>query len=149
MWGGSSGRTRPKVVADSLAEFSADDVVTLALHTPEGADRAEKFLERRPAPIPVVIDPSGKFCDALGIYKRPVNVVIDRHGAVRFAGLNKRGLPQAVAELVAEPFDPGVLPPTPPEGGEFPQFSTPIKRTESWLGLGLPSGAPSPARRCR
>ena len=47
--------------------------------------------------VPVLLDSTGEFCDALGIYKDPVNVIVDRNGVVRYAGLNGNGLKQAVA----------------------------------------------------
>lgn len=86
-------------------EKAGDDVVTLFIHTPEGADDGEKFIERLKVDAPMAIDPTGAFLDELGIYREPVNVVIDRNGEVRYAGLNTRGLTQAVDQLLAEKLD--------------------------------------------
>jgi hypothetical protein len=40
------------------------------------------------------------------MYRRPANVVVDRNGTVRYAGLNAQGLADAAAVLAAEPFEP-------------------------------------------
>lgn len=89
--------------AQRAVEGMADrGAVVIALHTPDGAEKAETWLENHPQTAKVVIDPSGAFCDAIGAYRSPVNLVIDRAGAVRYAGLNEEGLKAAVAELVEE-----------------------------------------------
>ncbi|MHC5002863.1 MAG: TlpA family protein disulfide reductase [Planctomycetota bacterium] len=122
----STARAWPQRVARLLEDQAAgSDLRILALHTPDNADLAETYLGRRPAPVPVVIDADGDWCDALGVYRRPVNIVIGRHGAVRYAGLNERGLSEAVRRLLAEPFDasrpvPAPRPVTEPDAG-FPQ----------------------------
>ena len=87
----------------------------MLLHTPQGADGLQAFLERRPLQQTVVLDGRGTFCDALGAFERPVNVLVDRQGRVRSAGLNARGLRAALTALVAEPFDPAAAPPPPRE----------------------------------
>ncbi|MEE9128420.1 MAG: redoxin domain-containing protein [Phycisphaerales bacterium] len=71
-------------------EADRDQVVIIALHTRQGADTARRYLDLRPLEVSAAIDPSGTFCDSLGAYKRPVNVIIDRNGTVRYVGLNPR-----------------------------------------------------------
>jgi len=97
-----AARTWPARAARATDAWRDRDVVVIALHTPEGADDAEEFVERRPQEGTVVIDSKGAFCDAIGAYKTPVNVVVDRAGTVRYAGLSEAGLTAAVAELVEE-----------------------------------------------
>jgi thiol-disulfide isomerase/thioredoxin len=121
----TSGRKMPFRAQRAIAAH-AEDVQLLLLHTPEGVDSVQTYLERKPPEAPVLLDSSGAFCDALGIYKRPVNVLIDRQGAVRYAGLNPRGLKAATEKLAAEPYDASVRPETRPEpeveqGPEFPR----------------------------
>ena len=111
------GRSWPQRTAELLDEFG-DDVVVIAVHTPQGADKAKSFLARRDLEMPVMIDPGGYFCDALGLYERPVNVVVDRNGFVRYAGLNRKGLREAVTALVAEPHDPEARPEPPDPAGK-------------------------------
>lgn len=97
---------RLKNTAKTLTKLAHDDVTLLALHTPEGLRGVNRFLERQEFDGPVIIDHSGRLCDQLGIYKRPVIVVIDRSGVIRYAGLNQRGLEQAVTLLIEEPYTP-------------------------------------------
>jgi thiol-disulfide isomerase/thioredoxin len=105
-----AGRKWPERAAGSLKGLPpavSKDVRIIALHTPENAEKAADFLAKQPPPegVSVAIDPKGAYCDALGIYKTPVNIVVDRHGAVRYVGLNERGLSKAVAQLAEEKFD--------------------------------------------
>jgi len=102
----STARGRPRVAQRILKKWAEeDDLQIFALHTPEGADRAKKFLERKALGMPVVVDATGMYCDELGIYKNPVNIVVGRQGAVRYVGLNNRGLAAAVELLLKETDD--------------------------------------------
>ena len=124
----SAGRSMPVRVARALESFG-ENVQLIAIHTPEGADTAPTFLERRPPAMPVAIDARGAYCDALGAYKRPVNVIIDRTGAVRGAGVKTAALKRVVEELVGEPFDPEQAAPpqrevkAPAEPAEWPPIT--------------------------
>lgn len=106
----SVGRMWGERVVKVLGEQDPNDVVVLALHTPEGAETAKQFVESQPLGATVVVDPTGAFCDELGIYRQPVNVVIGRNGEVRFAGLTPDGLKSAVAQLQAETATPSAKP---------------------------------------
>jgi thiol-disulfide isomerase/thioredoxin len=111
-----------------LASHDSDDVQLIALHTPQGAGDAGAFLDRREMDVPVALDHRGTFCDALGVFERPVNVVIDRNGTVRYTGLNQRGLRNAVARLAAEPHDPAATPKVrPADVAERPAEFPPIR----------------------
>ena len=101
-----AGRSAPARAQKALETLNVGDFQIIAVHTPEGSDTAEVFLERRPLEMPVVIDRGGMLLDELGMYRRPANAVIDRNGMVRFAGLNAQGLAEAAALLAAEPFEP-------------------------------------------
>ncbi len=105
--GASSQRNLLERTATSLKDVPEADVQIIGLHTPENATNAEDFLKRQPPPknMFVAIDAIGSYCDALGIYKHPANLVIDRNGMVRFVGLNLNGLKSAVAELTKEQAD--------------------------------------------
>ncbi len=97
------------------------DVQVIALHTPRGADLAVTSIKQCPLGVPVAIDPSGAFCDAIGAWERPVNVVVDRHGVVRHAALSPHGVSEVVARLQREVFDPARQAPSrPPDPVEFP-----------------------------
>lgn len=117
--GSSAGRAEVKRlqrVIDGIDDKARRDVVAILLHTPEDADTAEKFCARAEPPYPVALDASGATCDLYGAFERPVNVVIDRQGTVRYGGLNDRGLRSAIDKLLDEKFDPSKDPeprPTP------------------------------------
>jgi thiol-disulfide isomerase/thioredoxin len=138
----SGGRMLPQRTALALKEFSPDDVVLLCLHTPEGADKAAELAGKSAKGQRVIVDPSGVFCDELGIYKRPVNVVVDRDGAVRAAGLSSGGLTKAVALLAGRPSTPEATPPardapkTPntPSAASWPTFNHPITAARDLRG---------------
>jgi len=104
------GRMWMDRVSQLMADFD-EDVVVIGLHTPQGASKAAAFLQRKPMDIPVAIDATGAMCDDLGFYKRATNVVVDRNGAVRYAGLTPRGLREAVGGLVEEKHDDSAQPP--------------------------------------
>jgi thiol-disulfide isomerase/thioredoxin len=123
----AAGRNWALNASRLLADQDSDSVRLIALHTPHGAEAAAAFLDRGHLSLPVAVDRDGSFCDALGMFERPVNLVVDRNGVVRYAGLNQRGLKEAVAQLVGEPFNPDATVPVRPadEAGpaaEFPQF---------------------------
>lgn len=103
--GSAAGRKWPSRLAEAFKDHAHPELVLIALHTPQDADKAADFLAKQPPPpgVQVAIDPSGEFCDSLGIYKTPVNLVLDRAGNVRYAGLNAKGLAEAVALLLEEP----------------------------------------------
>jgi len=105
-----SSRLGGRRVADrllhELEKADVEDVAVLLVHTPDGAEHAGKILEREPLPHPVLVDGSGATCDAFGFYKRPTNLLIDRQGDVRYAGLAPEGVAAAAKVLAAEPYDP-------------------------------------------
>jgi len=125
---GSAGRAALDRSVKALASLADDEVVILALHTPEGAQQAGELLTRRDIGVPVMIDASGRFCDEFGFYKRPTNAVIDRNGRIRFAGLTPLGLKEAVSRLVDESFDDSAKAeprpaPAAPSDASFPPFN--------------------------
>ena len=62
------------------AKISADDLVLIAIHTPEAADKAKAAIEKRKLELPIVVDADGALCDALGAYRRPIAYIVDRQG---------------------------------------------------------------------
>jgi thiol-disulfide isomerase/thioredoxin len=146
-WTGRSheGRRWPRQAAAALERLGDDDVRLVLLHTPDGADDARTYLERRPAGAPVAVDHDGVFCDVLGVYREPVNVVIDRNGAVRYVGLSARGLRPAVETLVAEAADPQAAPPpfvvadAAPPAATFPPPSGLVEHATDFRGRRAPA----------
>jgi cytochrome c biogenesis protein CcmG/thiol:disulfide interchange protein DsbE len=87
----------------ALAQMLKDpDLVVVALHTPDGAADASKRVQAGKMSAILAVDEDGSWCDALGVWKKPVNVVIDRAGTVRAAGLNRKGLVDAVKDALAD-----------------------------------------------
>jgi thiol-disulfide isomerase/thioredoxin len=96
-------------------------------------------MARKPPEVPVIIDTTGAFCDELGFYKRPTNLVIDRQGVVRYVGLNERGVEAAVKQLAAEKFD--AAKPTPKREGEATEETASSKKADFPKPEGTVSGA--------
>lgn len=138
------GRNIPKKLYRSLSTLkNEDDLKVVLIHTPEGVDKAERYCSRVDIPYPVVVDPKGQYCDGIGAFKRPVNVLIDRQGNVRYAGLNDKGLLRATKGLLDEPYDPDQEPNPRPEpeieSGEFPVFSNPLPSSADLRGKRAPN----------
>jgi cytochrome c biogenesis protein CcmG/thiol:disulfide interchange protein DsbE len=95
-------------LARALEAAQVEDLAVLLVHIPEGAEHAPKVLERQPVPYPVLVDSTGRVADAFGFYKRPTNLLIDRQGNVRYAGLTADGAAAAAKVLAAESYDPEV-----------------------------------------
>ena len=98
----ANGRAAPRRVQQLLSRFSEDDVAIVAVHTPEGEQGLEQFVERVPVGVRSAVDPVGAWCDEMGIFRRPVTILIDRSGEIRFAGVSYAGLANAVDFLVKE-----------------------------------------------
>lgn len=100
----SGGRGLLEKVKKALPE----GVRMVALHTPESADRASAVFAINP-PCLIAVDTSGDWCDALGVWKRPVNIVVDKTGAVRYVGLSDAGLRAKLPALLEEFVDDSVV----------------------------------------
>ncbi|NCF40997.1 MAG: redoxin domain-containing protein [Planctomycetia bacterium] len=123
----SAGRGVPNRVERSVkAMGDTGDLEVLLLHTPDGTDKLDRFVERSRPGFPLAVDAGGDYCDLIGAFKRPVNILVDRNGTVRYAGLSAKGVTEASRKLLAEPFDPSKEPRTRPEAkapaelGEYP-----------------------------
>jgi len=96
-----SWRSSVEPLRRQLKELDEQPVVLL-LHTPDGAANARKVLEDQLDGFIALIDSDGAWCDELGVWKKPVNLVVDRNGAVRYAALTPEGVRAAVEILLAE-----------------------------------------------
>ncbi|MBL9118853.1 MAG: redoxin domain-containing protein [Phycisphaerae bacterium] len=141
---GSGGKSSLDRLAKALEEYETKDVQIIAIHTPEGSDKAEAQLEKSDYAFPVAIDRDGAFCDVIGAYKKPVNLVVNRTGDVKYTGLTSDGMAKAVKELAAEVFDPATKPNTrTPTTSKSPK-SFPTYRDAVGSALDL-RGKPAPA----
>lgn len=144
-----SGSTRilPDRVSKSLAEFGPEDVQVIAIHTPDGEDKAEALIaslvEKSKLKMPIGVDRVGTYCDLIGAYKTPVNVVIDRTGDIRAGGLTMDGLAATVKEFVDEPFDPANKPTKKPHESsqarkDFPIYKSAVRGAADLRGKQSP-----------
>lgn len=106
-----AGRAAPFRTTRVLQRFSPDDVAIIAIHTPEGADGVDGYVERRSLGVATAVDESGAYLDELGMYEDPRAIVLDRSGAVRYAGVSIIGLSRAVERLLEETYDGAAEPP--------------------------------------
>ncbi len=98
-----NGMQAVRSTEQALAQLLKDpDLVVVALHTPDGAADAQKRVNTSNMSSILAVDAGGAWCDALGMWKKPVNMVVDRAGTVRAAGLNRKGLADAVKEALAD-----------------------------------------------
>jgi len=145
---------------DDAGESPADAPIVILLHTPDGADKARQVLEPVLDGWRAVVDKDGAWCDALGVWKRPVNLVVDRNGIVRYAGLTPPGVSAAVDILLAEQADPSAAPKVreeaaPAADATFPTFRDPLRNASDRRGQPMPAlqvqnwlnGQPDPGQR--
>ncbi len=144
--GNSAGRGVPKRLERSLQSMAdAEDLEILLLHTPDGTDKLDRYVERSRPPFPLAVDARGAYCDLIGAFKRPVNVLVDRNGTVRYAGLSSKGIEAAGRKLLAEPFDPSKEPRTRPAAedaparGEYPPFRGSVGAANDLRGRKAPA----------
>ena len=140
------GRGTVKKVERAMEKYQGNsDLAIVFIHTPDGATKADRYLERAKIGHPVMIDPEGTICDQLGAYKRPVNYLVDRSGNIRFAGLTDQGAAEAVKKLLSEQFDPTVPantrpePETPDAGVDFPVFNDKLGSSADLRGRKAPN----------
>lgn len=83
-----------------------DEVVAVLVHGPENASRVKEALAADELDRPVLVDPDGSLYGRIGDARRAINVVVDKHGVVRAAGLTWNGLGEMTTKLAGETFDP-------------------------------------------
>ncbi|MEY3142117.1 MAG: hypothetical protein RLY21_610 [Planctomycetota bacterium] len=143
---GSAGLVAVKKTdeAAQAAKVSAEDLVVIAVHTPEGIDGAKAAIEKGKLTLPVILDKDGAFCDSIGAFRKPIAFVVDRQGNLRYGGLSTEGVTNAVKECAAEKFDPSVE----PKAREmramtestvpFPTYNTPVGSARDLRGKPAP-----------
>jgi len=157
-----SGKQNPRAALEKLKKSLPEGVALVGLHVPDGADRADNVLKNEP-PCPVAVDASGAWCDALGVWKRPVNIVVDKTGSIRYAGLSDAGLKAKLPELLQEQVDESVSavekPAPEAAAGEakvpWPEFLSPVSSAADKRGQSIPgfrvgkwlTPAPDPGQR--
>lgn len=112
--GSPSKRSWLQRIAQCDQKFHDDDLVVVAIH-PNGApmelEKARDFIERQIIPVTIAIDSKGSLTELFQAQDRPINILIDRQGAVHYYGLTGRGLDIAIQDLVDREFDADAPPP--------------------------------------
>jgi len=101
---GRSAATRLQRSIEPLAD--EQDFVAIAVHTPEGMERAGELVPALKLEVPVLLDEQGTWCDSVGAFRRPITYLVDRQGNVRYASVSARKIEEAARKLLSEPFDP-------------------------------------------
>ena len=120
-----AGRAAPKLAAEALEEFADEEVLLIALHTPQGSNGVEKHLQSSPVQTPILLDATGELCDMLGLWRKPTIIVADQNGVVRAGGVSLDALAETVRELIEDPAPASATPPSvvPPRASPGPKQS--------------------------
>ena len=142
------GKSSPRNALEKAKKALPEGVALVGVHTPDQADRADDALKTN-APCPVAIDSTGEWCDALGVWKKPVNIVVDKTGSVRFVGLTEAGLKAKLPALLSEEVDEsvegrekpkalGAPEAKPAEEVKWPEFLAPVQSASDMRGKKVP-----------
>ena len=135
-----------RATLEKVKKSLPEGVTLLGLQTPDGADRAKATYAKDP-PCAVVVDAGGEWCDALGVFQRAANIVVDKSGTIKYVGLSEVGLKSKLPGLVAEEFDASVLPREKPAAkdaapaekkAEWPEFLAPVGSAADQRGKPIP-----------
>ncbi len=144
----NSGGTGPIDKATSaLKSFEADaDFVLIGVQVPNKVESSTPRVAKSKSKAHLCVDPTGAWCDALGAFRKPVNFVVDKTGAVRYAGLSDKGLAAAVKTLLAESRRDETPAPRPiaatvaaDPNAAFPTYTQPISGANDFRGKPSPT----------
>lgn len=96
------GRALLRSVKMSLPE----GVRFVPIHMQDDAETVAKNMARSAPAMAVAVDLQGAWLASMGLADKPVNLIIDANGAVRFVGLRPESLKKALPPLLAEKADP-------------------------------------------
>ncbi len=103
--GDPSAQSWHQRIAASQQRFGADDLKVISVHPPADRSAVENFLSRQRFGVTTALDTNGDLTKMFNADDRAINILIDRQGAVRYWGLNGRGIDVAIEHLISEPFD--------------------------------------------
>ena len=88
-------------VLDEVHGLVGDDVQFLAVDVGEAESMVRGFVEKKPFPYPVLLDPESRVADSLGVYSLPTLMIVDTEGNVSYqeAGVLRK---KQVCDLLAE-----------------------------------------------
>ena len=136
--------------SEKLKKDLPPDVKFVVIMSTADAEKTKKQLEKK-APLLIALDPDGAWSTLLGLPTKPTNIVVDKRGNIRFAGLTPSGMKRACAFLLTEkiaPSDAGAS-----AGGAatgtaaaapttFPTFSNPVDAAKDRRGQRMIALAP-------
>ncbi len=82
-----------------------DGVRVIALHAPEEFEKIKRVLDRKPLPGILVLDDTDTYANPLALTTRGANLIVDRAGIIRYAGIDPSAVRPLVLELLEEPVD--------------------------------------------
>ena len=137
--GNPSAQSWRQRVAFSQKRFGTDDLKVIAIHVRGDAEVVRAFVQRQRFKVATALDTDGALTTLFHAAERPVHVLIDRQGAVRYWGLNGRGIDDAIKKLLREKFDPD----RPAPAVYDPDAATLVKNVAR--DSGAPNAAPNAA----
>ena len=147
------GKQSLRTTLERAKKAMPEGVTLLGLHTPEEVDDAPKAGAAN-LPCPVAVDPSGAWCDALGVWTTPVNIVVNKGGAIAAVALTDDGLRDLLPQLLAEdasefseaperPTKEGAAPAEPaappPPDVSWPTFDAKVSAASDMRGKKMPA----------
>jgi cytochrome c biogenesis protein CcmG, thiol:disulfide interchange protein DsbE len=141
-----AGRQAFSTTQKILEKFDkTEDVVLVTIHTPIGNTMAQEYFSKTKTKTFALLDPTGFLCNALGFYKDPTNILVDKNGVVQFVGLRPSGVQKAIKELLQRPHDPQKITETydPSNNNQttkvtYPKHSTSFGRASDMQGKSAP-----------
>ena len=91
--------------SEKLKKDLPPDVKFVVIMSTADAEKTKKQLEKK-APLLIALDPEGIWSALLGLPTKPANLVVDKRGNIRFAGLTPSGMKHACAFLLTEKIAP-------------------------------------------
>ena len=90
--------------SEKLKKDLPPDVKFVVIMSTADAEKTKKQLEKK-APLLIALDPDGAWSTLLGLPTKPTNIVVDKRGNIRFAGLTPSGMKRACVFLLGEKSD--------------------------------------------
>jgi len=72
------------VLAEVWEDVEGERVQFLAVDVGEKEEKVRRFVDRRPFPYPVLLDPESRLADSLGVISLPTLMIVDRAGGVTY-----------------------------------------------------------------
>lgn len=74
-----------EILADLHEEIEGEGVQILSIDVSEKEEKVRAFMEKNPAPYPVLLDVEGKVSDSFKVMALPTMVILDRRGRIAYS----------------------------------------------------------------